>query len=61
MPNVFDVEAATKCVADVAKLANELATVDERRKALKAQLKAKQKELSGLMRPKKARKRDAAA
>jgi hypothetical protein len=57
MPNVFDVDAATKCVTEVGRLTTELAGLDEKRKGVKSALKAKQKEMKTLLSgPRKAKK-----
>jgi hypothetical protein len=57
MPNVFDVDAATKCVVEVGRLTAELAGLDEMRKGLKAQLKSKKAEMKQIVAgPRKAKK-----
>ncbi len=53
---MFDLESAQKTIAEVAKLTNELSTVDERRKVLRGELKARRATLKQLLAgPRKAR------
>jgi hypothetical protein len=57
MANVFDVESAQKTITEVGKLTNELAAVEEKRKALRGELKARKTVLKQLLAgPRKERK-----
>jgi hypothetical protein len=45
----FDVETAQRVIAEVGKLTTDLASIDEKRKNVRSQLKAKKAELAGLL------------
>ena len=49
MAHAFDVESAQETIAEVAKLTNELAAVDERRKALRSEPRSRKTLLKQLL------------
>lgn len=61
MPNVFDVDAATKCVVEVGRLTAELAALDDKRKTVRAQLKATKAEMKQIVAGQRKAKKAAAA